>query len=242
MLMSKVIAVWGSPDSGKTTFSIKLANAIYENYQSTVVLLFTDITAPVLPVIFPNYKREDLFSVGELLSKTELSVDDVVKNIVGVKDKSNFGYLGYLDSENRFSYPKYDERKAKDFLAVLTTLADYVIVDCVSNTDSSVLSQTALSAADEVIRLASPDLRCISWYLSQLPIYAGTEKQIQGMNTPDMDVFVPVADARSHLGEVSFTLPFCREVKQQSIEGKLYEPVKDKHFNAKMRAIAERMV
>lgn len=240
--MSKVIAVWGSPGSGKSTFAVKLANAVYDNYQSTVVVLFTDMTTPMLPVVFPNSKREDLFSVGAILSKTEITVDDTVKNIVCVKDKGNFGFMGYLDSENKFTYPKFDERKAKDFIAVLETLADYVIIDCVSNTDGNILSQIALAVADETIRLASPDLRCISWYLSQLPIYAGTEKQIQGLNTPDMDVFAPVSDARSHLGEVSFTLPFCREVKQQYIEGKLCESVKDKHFTAKMKAIAERLV
>lgn len=27
--MGKLIAVWGSPDSGKTTFSVKLAEALY---------------------------------------------------------------------------------------------------------------------------------------------------------------------------------------------------------------------
>lgn len=240
--MSKVISIWGSPGSGKSTFAVKLASAIYDNYQSTVIVLFTDMTTPMLPVIFPNSKREDLFSVGEILSKTEITVDDTVRNIVCIKDKGNFGFTGYLDSENKFTYPKFDEKKAKDFIAVLETLADYVVIDCVSNMGDNILSQTALAVAEETIRLASPDLRCISWYLSQLPIYTGTEKQIQGMNTPDMDVFVPVSDVRSHLGEVSFTLPFCREVKQQFIEGKLCETLKDKRFTAKMKAIAERMV
>ena len=37
--MAKVTAVWGSPDSGKTTFAVKLAAAIYENYNSTVMLV-----------------------------------------------------------------------------------------------------------------------------------------------------------------------------------------------------------
>ena len=35
--MAKVITVWGSPDSGKTTFSVKLASTIYSEYNSTVM-------------------------------------------------------------------------------------------------------------------------------------------------------------------------------------------------------------
>lgn len=36
----KIIAVWGSPASGKSTFAVKLATAIYDNFESTVIVLF----------------------------------------------------------------------------------------------------------------------------------------------------------------------------------------------------------
>ena len=35
---AKIIAVWGSPHSGKTTFATKLATAIYDNYQATALV------------------------------------------------------------------------------------------------------------------------------------------------------------------------------------------------------------
>ena len=38
---AKIIAIWGSPHSGKTTFATKLATAIYDNYQATVIVLYT---------------------------------------------------------------------------------------------------------------------------------------------------------------------------------------------------------
>ena len=50
--MSKLIAVWGSPDSGKTSFAVKLASAVYERYNSTVLVLACDHSAPVLPQLF----------------------------------------------------------------------------------------------------------------------------------------------------------------------------------------------
>ena len=43
----KIIAVWGSPASGKSTFAVKLATAIYDNFESTVIVLFTDLETPV---------------------------------------------------------------------------------------------------------------------------------------------------------------------------------------------------
>ena len=47
----KIIAVWGSPNSGKTTFATKLATAIYASFESTVITLFTDLETPVLSAI-----------------------------------------------------------------------------------------------------------------------------------------------------------------------------------------------
>ena len=55
--MAKTIAVWGSPNSGKTTFATKLAREIYDEYQSTVIVVYADMETPTLPVIFPNYKK-----------------------------------------------------------------------------------------------------------------------------------------------------------------------------------------
>ena len=63
----KIIAVWGSPNSGKTTFATKLATAIYDSYQATVIVLYTDLETPVLPVLFPNSKPEDIGSVKNSL-------------------------------------------------------------------------------------------------------------------------------------------------------------------------------
>ena len=106
--MAKFIAIWGSPNSGKTTFATKLARSIYEEYQSTVIVLYADNETPSLPVVFPNYKKEDLFSLGVPLSKTDITAEDVVKQIVTVKNKLNFGFLGFIDGENKYTYPAFD--------------------------------------------------------------------------------------------------------------------------------------
>ena len=140
--MGKLIAVWGSPGSGKTTFSVKLAEALYNRSRgkSAVIVVFTDIVTPTIPVIFPNFRSEDVFSVGTILTKPDFFADDVVSNMVMTKDRMNLGYLGYKDSENKHSFPDYTEEKAKYLYDVLVGIADYVIVDCMSIPDSNFLT------------------------------------------------------------------------------------------------------
>lgn len=71
--MGKLIAVWGAPNSGKTALSVKLAEAIYSRSRgkSAVIVVFTDIVTPTLPVVFPNFRSEDIYSIGSVLSKPD---------------------------------------------------------------------------------------------------------------------------------------------------------------------------
>lgn len=243
--MAKFIAIWGSPNSGKTTFSTKLAKSIYEEYQSTVIVLYADNETPTLPVVCPNYKKEDIFSIGVPLSKTDVTAEDVVKQIVTVKNKLNFGVLGFIDGENKYTYPAFDETKVRSLFSVLSTLADYIIIDCTSRL-SNPISRVAIKEADEVIRLATPDLKSVSYYASQMQLYADPafrlNEHIQGINVPDEDLYMPIEEAKSHLHDVSFTVSYSRQVKQQMLDGKLYESVNDKRFNEKFKAIVEKVV
>lgn len=243
--MSKLIAVWGAPQTGKTTFAVKLASAVYERYSSTVLVLSCDDVTPALPVLFPNSKSDELYSVGAALAQTDITQQEVIKSIVTQKGKINLGYLGYKDGENQYTYPAYDESKAAALLEVMKSLADFVIVDCASGLDN-VLSAAAVKGADEVIRLAAPTLKSISFYASQLPLYADPayqcDRHILGLNCTEADCFMPVEEAKSHFKEVAFTLPYCREIRQQSIDGELARAVRDKKYRAKFGAIADKVV
>lgn len=243
---AKIIAVWGSPHSGKTTFTTKLATAIYNNYQSTVIVLYTDLETPTLPVIFPNEKPENIGSVGIPLSKTEVEIDEVIKNLVTIKERQNFGFLGYREGENKFTYPRYGKAKAEALLEVLQSITDYIVVDCTSNIENSILSAIAIENADQIIRLASPDLSSISFFISQKGVYEGDkcrwDEHIIGLNTPVADVFMPIEEARSHLKDVAFTVPFSQAVKEQLQKGTLYASAKDKRFDSRMKEIAGKVV
>lgn len=118
-------------------------------------------------------------------------------------------------------------------------------MDCTSNLKNPI-SRVAIKEADEVIRLASPDLKSVSFFASQLPLYAdpvfGLDRQIQGINVPDADLYMPIDEAKSRLHDPRFVIPYSWAVKQQMLDGKLTEPVNDKRFNDKFKAIVEKIV
>lgn len=245
--MGKLIAVWGTPESGKSTLSMKLAEAIYSRSRgkSIIIVVFTDIVTPTLPVVFPNLRSEDIFSVGSVLSKPDFFADDVVSNIVMTKRRMNLGYMGYKDGENRHSYPEYTEMKAKHFYDVLVGIADYVIVDCMAMPDFSLLTRVALKNADQTVRLSTPDLKCISFRMSQMKIFAShgylKDSDVAVMNIPRQELNLSAADARTHLGKIEFTIPYCPGIMEQYMEGVLYEEMKDKKFMQTVKAIVERL-
>lgn len=241
--MSKIIAIWGSPNSGKSTFATKLALSIYSTYQATVVVVYTDYETPMLPVIFPNYKSSDLYSLGEVLTKVDISSEDVINGMVTVKSKMNLGFMGFKDGENKFTYPEFSKDKVVEFLEALKTLADFVVVDCTSNTDN-VITKTSILMADDVLRLSAPDLRSLSFLYSQMPLWneLNPQKHIQGINVPNEDLFMPIDDVKSQLSDVRFTVPYSKEVKRQMHDGKLYDNVLDKKFLDKMSAISNHLV
>ena len=243
--MSKVIAIWGTPNAGKTTFATKLARAIYDTYQATVVVVYTDNETPTLPIIFPDYKKEDLCSFGVALAKTDVDRFEVVKQMVTVKDKQNLCFLGFTDGENKYTYPAFDTSKAKALYSVLESMADYVIVDCTSSLQNP-LSEVAVKEADTVIRLCAPTLKSVSYLASQLPLYADPayrlDAQIAGIQVTDADLYMPIEEAKALIPNIRFTIPYSRAVKQQMLDGKLYEMVNDPKFNSKFKAIVEKIV
>lgn len=125
-------------------------------------------------------------------------------------------------------------------------ITDANIVDCTSNLENNVLSAIGIEKADQVIRLASPDLSSISFFLSQKGVYEDAkyrwDAHIVGLNTPNADAYMPIEEARSHLKDVSFTVPYSQNIKEQLQKGTLYAPAKDKRFDSRLKEIAGKVV
>ena len=242
----KLIAVWGAPHSGKTTFAAALGTAIADTYAAaTVIVLHSDIEAPMLSVLFPNAKSGSLGSVGIPLSANELDTEQILANCTETKARPTLAVMGYRDGDTRLTYPRYGKERAVELFEKLKSLADFVIVDCMSNPNESLLSLAALETASQTVRLCTPELPSISWYRTQKSVW-GTSlpwaDMNQGLNLTD-NGNLPVEEAREQLGEVSFLLPFCREIRSAMSCGNLYgKNAGDRVWTGRMREIAAQVV
>lgn len=105
------------------------AENLYQRTRGAVVVLHCDLLTPTLPILFPNAREQDLFSVGTVLAKPNIFRGDIVSNLVTVKERQNLGFLGYRTGENRYSFPTFGRVKVTEFFAVLSDLADSIVGD-----------------------------------------------------------------------------------------------------------------
>lgn len=233
--MAKIIAVCGSPNGGKTTVAFKLAQEMYCNTDTGgVIFLSPSMTVPVLGLLFPNYTPDSLFSLGGVLDNTDISQESILAHLVTVKDMPNFGCLGYKSDENKHSYAKLTDDKVNAFFNVLSEMVGYVFVECTEN-DDDLISRKAINCADSVVLVLSPDLKGMTYYTANKRLFGSDDdRSFKVINSTDNDLFLPIEDVKAHLKNVSCTLPYSRQVRQQLLDGQLYMRVNDKKYRKEL--------
>lgn len=240
--MSKMIAVCGSPGSGKSTASLKIAQELYYEKKGTILFLSPDINIPAMAYIFPHSKDSDLFSIGKALDKTSIFKEDVMKQIVSVKTMLNFGFLGYKASENKFSYPRPTEDKVLALFRAMKEIADYSVIDCTSDPDD-LISRMAMTEADSVVQMITPDIKCMGYYSSQADIFNSVaDRSIKVLCICDRDLYLPTDEVKAHFKNIDYTLPYSRPLKQQVITGTLSERLADRKYREQIAEIAKKVV
>ena len=219
----QMLAVWGSPGSGKTTVSAKLAKHLADKRRN-VALLLCDMTTPMLPFISPPSHLECEKSLGSILAATHITDTLIRQNCVTHKNMSHLLLIGMQKGENVFTYPHYNPELAAELNDHLRNIAPYIIIDCGSTIATDILSAVALMEADSVLRLVNCDLKSISYLSSQLPLLQD--------NKWDADKQYKVASnikpqqASEHieqvLGSVVFKIPHSAELESQYLSGDLF--------------------
>lgn len=217
-----VLAVWGSPASGKTTVAVKLADYLARK-KKNVLLIFADMTAPPLPCICASTDLEGERSLGSILAAAHVTENLIKKNCMFYKKNDYLSMIGMLKGENVFTYPPYEQAQAAELIKQARDIAPYVIIDCTSTIASDILSAVALMEADTVLRLVGCDLKSISYLSSQLPLLRDNkwdaDKQLKVASN------VKQQEASSHieqvLGNVAFQIPHSSEVETQFLEGEM---------------------
>ena len=110
-----VLAVWGSPSSGKTVVSVKLADYLARK-RKNVLLIFADMTAPPLPCICASSDLEGEKSLGSILAATHVTENLIKKNCMFYRKNDYLSMIGMLKGENVFTYPPYDQTQAAELI------------------------------------------------------------------------------------------------------------------------------
>ena len=236
--MSKLIAVCGSPCSGKTTFSLKIAQEIYGMKKTSVMFISPDTSVPAMAYLFPNGKDSELYSLGAVIDKTDIYTEDIMKQTVNVKTMQNFGFLGFKLGENRYSYPRPTEDKVTRLFNVLKDSAEYVICDCTCDHDDLV-SSVAKRDCSIALQLFVPDMKCISYYASCVSQFLTIEeKKLKVLNIMERDIYLPIDETMAHFHGMDFMLPYERNLKQQLITGTVSERLPHGKYRDVVAAIA----
>ena len=217
-----VLAVWGSPGSGKTVTAVKLAKALADKKRN-VALVLCDMTAPMLPCICPGSELECERSLGTILAAARIGESLIKHNCVTHKRLGYLTILGMQKGENEYTYPPYTEKQATELLDGLREIAPYVVIDCGSYIANDILSAVVLMEADSVLRLANADLKSVSYLSSQLPLLRDSkwdaEKQYKvACNVKPRQAGEQIGQA---LGSVAFTLTHSPELEEQYLAGNL---------------------
>lgn len=241
--MAKIIAVIGSPGSGKTTVTLKLAQELYcATTNGSVIYISPSLKVPALGVLFPNYTPDSIFSLGSMFDKTDIYEEDILNHLVTVKSMNNFGCLGYKAGENKYDFAELTEDKVNSFFDVLNNMAGYIFVDC-TDEENDLISQIALRNAHEVIMVLSPDLKSMVYLASNEELFGtNSERAIRVLNVNENELYSPVDDVRTNVKNIEYILPFSKQVRSQQLDGLLYERAKDKKYRAVLSKIVNRII
>ena len=215
-------AVWGPPQSGKTTLAIDLAFALHEQGQSVCLIspeLYSELAARLNIQIVPEKSLNAAVKKKESLKQIVHTVDDLLFVLAVPFDNDAFG-------------EDMPEDAAKAILAQADNLFDVVIVDCPSHT-GSVLAAWALSSADTDFLMSGSHSASVLWSnafrkavsaVRDKTIYACAEindsfdyKTLHSLLKVDPDVWLP------HFPNASIVQMLKRTLYQHSSKhGKAY--------------------
>ncbi|MGL5434556.1 MAG: MinD/ParA family ATP-binding protein [Lachnospiraceae bacterium] len=220
----RVLAIMGSPASGKTMAAIKLAQALAFR-KKNVVVVFCHPFTPTIPTVVSAGVTHDT-SLGALFTAPSLTQKQILDACVPVKENGYISLLGYREREHLMHFPKITKDKVLECFVSLRYLADYIILDCSTAFEADQASLVAMDVADQVLFFTTSNLKGLAYYESHAAILQDNrfwpEKKVVIGNQKvgqDWEVLSGV------FGGTDYVLPYTTELERQENELQLFCPL-----------------
>ncbi len=220
-MMSKTISIWGSTDSGKTSFSIKLAKELSK--KGNVVVVFLDKVAPPMsPFLFEVDEKGK--SLGKLLASEMIEQDEILKHCVTNDKYKNLAFLGLNQGEHFKSYPSASNDKYNKLIIHLENLCDYVIFDLPSGFITSSFATMAMEMSDINLRMCGSNIKDISYFKSTIGFLSRNTKlslddDVLILSKVDENANIGILEG--HYGKIDYYIPRVEEITVQLETGTL---------------------
>ena len=215
-----IIAVWGSPNSGKSILSTRMAVNLSKG-KFKILVIYTESMAVDIAWIYPNEKN--FVSMGDIWQK-DIDIDEIYGYLMAVKGYNNLAYLSYKPGENLFSYPVFTKFNVLQRLNELQKIFDYIIIDCVSDISSNMLTTVALEMADIVFRLAGTGLKDSFFFDSNLKLLLdgrfNLNRHISILS--NTKYYEPSEVYRMKYDNLRYELAFDEKLYRRVLEGEAY--------------------
>lgn len=221
----KMLAIMGSPGSGKTTVAVKLAQSLAAGKKNVIVVLCDPFT-PAIPTLVSAGTAHDI-SLGHLLTAPGITQENILKACAPAGRDGYVGLLGYRAGESLMNYPKITHDKAVELFVSLRYLADDVIIDCATVFEADPASLVAVEVADRVLRMGTADLKGVSYFQSHILMLSDSRyrKETHRMALGNLKVGQDWEAVSGQYGKTDYLLPYAAELEQQGNEMALFEPL-----------------
>lgn len=113
-----------------------------------------------------------------------------------------------------------------------------VTIDPAIQTKQSISTIVCIILAVAITFVLSPDLKGMVYLASNEEILGTNEERaIKVLNATENKLFSPIDDVKANVKNISFVLPFSRQIRSQHLDGLLYERAKDKAYRKELMKI-----
>lgn len=219
------IAICGSPSSGKTTFTLKLAKMTVLKTKRPVIVVFAQDKGSPLNYATPIDTMGK--SLGDVIVTPDVSYDEVCEGVCIPKNESQIGLLGFHLGESNQSYARYTDKQVRQVISHLDHMAETILFDCTSDYDTNIISKVAIEISNHLIVMGAADLQSFAYLQSSLPHIHKTSRQSKKLLLiNDVKAFSGRSTLVEQLGGVDYVMPYDIELLEQSLEGRMLAAVK----------------